>query len=241
MLTLQPSQSLDEFLKMIDCFVRADQYSQSLSARLQLVLLEDNRVGVLNGIDGKDNTLAPTKYRYSSGGVVKNGPHGMLRTKQVTNPQTNTARIFFNYSEIPRDHESYAAQTNLRVQSMPVFYTGYYAVGSYRSQFYNPSNVDADKSVYAQFTGPPTAPRWEESRVIANYQSHDMTLGPNISVMSEWDSVRNDKGLNFLPELFYGKGRAPARDLTGIRQWGLHNAEVQASYFLQDLEECTLA
>ncbi len=237
MINLLPSQSLDELINIVDCFTRADQYAMSLSARLQLVMLEDNRVGILNGTDGRGNPLTPTKYRYSSSGVSKTGQHGQYRVTKQVNTQKNTFRIFFNFSEIPRDYQSYAAQTNLTAQSTTSLYIGANAVGSYRSQFFNPNPVDADFSLYRNFTGPPTAPNWEESRVISNYVSHDMTAGPSVNVFSQWEDVRNKDGYSFLSDLFHGGGKYPPRDLTGIRPWGLHNAEIQASYFLQDLEE----
>lgn len=242
MIFVEPSQTLDELMAAVDRLSHLDFYSHSLSSRLQLTAIEDNRVGVLNGKDGQSFTLVPTNdnYRISSGGVNIYGPHGMLRTKKVVN-QKNVGRIFFFFSEIPRDHHAYAAQTNLSGQTMPVIYGGATAVGSYRSVFYNPNPVNADKSSYASLTGPPTAPNWEESRVIANYVSYDETRGPDVMISTQWENIYNDKGEFFLGKLFFGSGGTPARDLTGIRAWGLHNAEIQASYFLQDVEEGVVA
>jgi|688.fasta_scaffold38864_3 hypothetical protein len=237
MISLSPSVDFDQLEASLDRLARMDQYAMDLSSRLQLVLLEDNRVGVLNGTDGYSSKLAPTKYRYSGSGVNPLGKNGITQRKQAA-----SGRSFFFFSEIPRDHHSYAAQVNLGAQTMPMMYGGAMAVGSYKSNFYEPSPKNSDYDLYRGMDGPPTAPNWEQSRVIANYVSHDVgSRGPSVQVSSQWEGVTNERGEAFLTNLFYGQGRIPPRDLTGLRYWGRHNAEVQTGYFLQDLDEGILA
>lgn len=237
MISLAPSSDLDQLEASFERLARMDQYIMDLSSRLQLVLLEDNRVGVLNGTDGWSTKLAPTKYRYSGSGVNPLGKNGNRARKT-----TASGRSFFFFSEIPRDHHSYAAQVNLGAQTMPIMYGGAMAVGQYKSNFYDPSSKNSDYDLYRGMDGPPTAPNWEQSRVITNYVSHDVgTSGAMVQVGSQWEGVTNERGEAFLPKLFFGQGRIPARDLTGIRSWGLHNAQVQTGYFLQDLDEGVLA
>ena len=237
MISLAPSMDLDQLEASLDRLSRMDQYIMDLSSRLQLVLLEDNRVGVLNGLDGFSTKLAPTKYRYSGSGVNPLGKSG-----NTTKRKNASGRSFFFFSEIPRDHHGYAAQVNLAAQVMPVMYGGAMAVGQYKSNFYDSTPANSDYDRYRGMDGPPTAPQWEQSRVIANYVSYDTgTRGATVSVSSQWEGITNERGEAFLPNLFYGQGRIPPRDLTGLRYWGQWNAEVQTGYFLQDLDEGVLA
>jgi len=237
MISLSPSVDLDQLEASLDRLARMDQYMMDLSSRLQLVLLEDNRVGVLNGTDSYSSKMAPTTYRYSGSGVNPLSKNGMLQQKK-----TASGRSFFAPSEIPRDHHSYVAQVNLGAQTMPMMYGGAMAVGSYKSNFYEPSPKNSDYDLYRGLDGPPTAPNWEQSRVIANYVSYDAgSSGSCVSVTSQWEGVTNERGEAFLTNLFYGQGRIPPRNLMGIRYWGQHNAEIQTGYFLQDLDEGILA
>lgn len=235
MISMSPSVDMDQLEASIDRLARMDQYIMDLSSRLQLVLLEDNRVGVLNGLDGFSTKLAPTKYRDSSGRSVS-------KPNLYSKKKTTSGRKFFFYSQIPRDHHAYAAQVNLAAQVMPTMYGGAMAVGQYKSNFYDPSPSNSDYDIYRGLDGPPLAPQWEISRVISNYVSYDAgTSGTHVSVSSQWEGITNERNEAFLPELFYGKGRIPPRNITGIRYWGLYNAEVQTSYFIDDLDEGVLA
>jgi len=236
MISMAPSMDMDLLEASLDRLSRMDQYSMDLSSRFQLVLQEDNRVGILMGLDGASTKLAPTKYRNSGRG------DNTVGMKPAKAKKTASGRSFFFFSEIPREHHAYAAQVNLSAQVMPSMYGGAMAVGNYKSNFYDPSPKNSDYDMYRGADGPPTAPFWEQSRVITNYVSYDAgTRGPDVRVMSQWEGISNERNEGFLPELFYGKGRIPPRDLTGLRYWGKYNAELQMAYFFQDLDEGVLA
>lgn len=230
---------LDVFAMAVDRLSRMHQYADELSGRLQLVLQEDNRVGVLNGIMGgrSGSMLLPTKYRVSTK-VDRFGSSGMFRKQQVTlasgSPHT---RIVYSY--IPRDYKSHMYAVSLQPTAGSVLYGSSRLFGSLRSTFFDPQPKDSDPDLYTGLDGPPLAPNWEQSRVISNYKTYDQTVqgGSDVAVVSQWEDITNEKGESFLMDHFTGRGKTPKRDLRGLRLWGYANAEVQTAYFVADLEE----
>lgn len=232
--------SLDSLDEMLTRLSNADFHKSHLSARLQTVIQADNYNGVLSGYDGNDRRLIPTKYRASLGGVVSIG-----KPKQV-NVQKRRGTGFFTAfvrDEIPRDYQSYMYTKNLAFSgNVAKVFGGGSSIGGVMSTFFDPTPRPSDHELYRHLVGPPTAPNWDQSRVITNYQTIDRSVaGSRVEVESFWSDIRNERGESFLPQLFYGGRGAPPRDLTGIRYWGLHNATVQAAYFFDDLEDGTVA
>jgi hypothetical protein len=82
------------------------------------------------------------------------------------------------------------------------------------------SSPNLKSSQYKKLTGPPLAPRGEESRVIANFATQTHFEPGRTRVEAAWLDVVSPKGTPFLPFHFEGSGRLPQRDLAGIRPWG---------------------
>lgn len=82
------------------------------------------------------------------------------------------------------------------------------------------SSPNLKSSVYKKLTGPPLAPRGEESRVVANFVTRTHFEPGRTRVEAGWLDVVSPKGTEFLPFHFSGTNRLPQRDLAGIRPWG---------------------
>jgi hypothetical protein len=78
---------------------------------------------------------------------------------------------------------------------------------------------------YKQLTGPPLAPRGEQSRVIANLKTGHGQDGNSFYAVGSWKQVVSVKGKSFLPAHFNGSGHLPVRDLRGVRPWGMREAQ----------------
>jgi hypothetical protein len=75
---------------------------------------------------------------------------------------------------------------------------------------------------YRRLKGPPLAPRFKSSRIIANFvtmsgQNPDGTW----FVRSALLGIVSKKGVPFMLAHFEGRGRLPRRDDRGIRPWGI--------------------
>lgn len=79
---------------------------------------------------------------------------------------------------------------------------------------------------YKGLTGPPLAPSRDGSRSIANLVTDHFQDSQNRWIaIGVWEDVLSDRGVPFLPFHFRGEGYLPIRDLTGVRQLGLAEAE----------------
>lgn len=185
------------------------------------VLIEDNRRGVMQGIDGDGNPIKPTKYRKS---IVQAGA-GKANDK------------FFNASG-----ESFA---NMETRDGFTFanLSGQNAVGFKPGPAHNHSTKE-----YKKRTGPPLAPYGPASRVISNYMVEAIQSPNMVGVEGGWNDVVNEKGVEFLPFHFRGatSSRAtfansiagdnkhlPRRNLVGLRQWGKTQARKELNAWVK--------
>lgn len=233
-------RDLVDLMEMVLRFTNADLYKSHLSARLQVVLQADNYTGLMSGLDGNDVRLAPTRYRQSLGGVSYIG-----KPTKVDMRQRHGRKMFsgFAFDVIPRDYTSYMEMKNIRYTgNVASVFSGNTRIGGTESYFFDPSPRPSSGIYYRHLVGPPTAPNWENSRVITNYATEDESVaGPRVSLYSMWKDIRNEHGEPFLMKLIAGEKNVPPRDITGLRYWGLFNAENQAGYFFDDLEQGTIA
>lgn len=236
---------LDAFMLAVGRLSRMHMYADELSGRLQLVLQEDNRVGVLNARTGGMSTAAviPTKYRVSSGGVDKYGPSGMYRVRRVQSPGSSSRSTSISYSMIPRDYKGHAGAVGIHANMGTTLYGSARLFGSTQSTFFDPSPRPSDPSSYEHLDGPPLAPNWERSRIISNYKTYDMTSPgtSTVEVVSQWEDITNDKGQPFMMEHFTGASNSPRRDMRGLRPWGHANMQAQVLFFVADVEEGVVA
>lgn len=201
------------------------------------VLIEDNRRGVMMGIDGDGNPMKPTKYRHSITQTAAGGAGDKFFDTSGQafdfNPTTASASSFFG-----------ATRANLSGSAQNGPLSGFKP---------GPSNNLTTKE-YKRLTGPPLAPRGPGSRVISNYVVEVMA-GPNmVGVEGGWNDVVSKKGVSFLPFHFHGatSSRAffaasiggdnhhlPRRDLVGLRQWGKTQARKELNAWVTQLMTVT--
>lgn len=139
------------------------------------ILVEDNRAGVLSGLDADGLPLVPTKYRTSQPIPTKPRSGGMQGVASGTAKTSTSANL--------------------------------------------------SSSKYRKLTGPPLAPRGEESRTIANFVTSYIRSGTRWIAIAVWDSVISKTGIPFLKYHFDGSGNNPRRNLAGIRAWGRKAAQ----------------
>lgn len=157
----------------------ADPDLSDLCEILRDVIFEDNKRGVLAGLDKDGMPMAPT--------VRESTPEGHWVRYRL--PDGKPAR--------------------------------YFQAGS--------SPTPGAPPWVSEGSGPPLAPRREQSRVIANLATTYARNGPsNWVVTGTWEDVvstpRSGPGVSFLPFHFEGQGRLPTRDLAGLRPQGLQEA-----------------
>jgi hypothetical protein len=172
------------------------------------VLVEDNRRGVMQGIDGEGKRMKPTKYRTS----LRQTDAGQAGDK------------FFDiqgeaFSNVEGAEEFHFA--NLTGQTDGVGFKP------------GPSGNISQKE-YRKLTGPPLAPRGPASRVISNYTVAPITGNANVvGVEGGWDDVVSEKGVEFLPFHFNGTSRLPRRNLIGLRAWGKSQARKELNAWVK--------
>jgi hypothetical protein len=143
------------------------------------VMIEDNRAGILSGLDKDGNPLAPVTYR---GGAA-------IPTKFRANKKAGHATgTFKSFGPLPNTLD--------------------------------PKGGNLSNKQYKLLTGPPLAPRLDESRVIANFSVIPPYYENGLWVVEGfWGAVYNRKGRPFLHYHFDGDGQK-RRDLRGVRPEG---------------------
>ncbi len=205
----QNKRSFDRVFNAMFRLETVKDYVGPLIAAWTAVLIEDNRRGVMMGVDGEGRRMKPTKYRTS------------LR-------QTSAGEAgdeFFNaqgeaFSNIEGEQEFYFA--NL---------TGQNDVIGFKP---GPSG-NMSRKEYRKATGPPLAPRGPASRVISNYTVEPLAsaTGNTVGVEGGWDDVVSEKGFEFLPVHFNGGKNIPRRNLVGLRAWGKAQARKELNAWVK--------
>lgn len=194
------------------------------------VLVEDNRRGVMQGLQGDGTPMQPTKYRLS---LTQSGAG-------------QAGDLFFN--ESGQEFENFESAGKFHFGSLGGMGAGY-----------KPSPSDNLRTrEYKQMTGPPLAPRGAASRVISNYRINILTGKNRVGVEGGWDDVVSRNGTPFLPAHFFGsqiRTRAPksgifatslsgaaqgynltslpVRNLVGLRQWGKTQATKELNAWIK--------
>lgn len=144
------------------------------------IIVEDNRRGVLAGLDRHGRRVAPVTYRGSTVGPVKTRGRNFGR-----------------------------------------------ASGTYKGG----SGANLSPSEYKKLNGPPLAPRYQQSRIIANLvvTYGAVNMGRTIwQTTGYWKDVVRPDGRPLLPPHFRGarlrRGRLPKRDMAGVRPQGRREA-----------------
>jgi hypothetical protein len=165
------------------------------------IISEDNRTGVLAGLDKDGVPMVPVRYRPKP-------PPGM----RVTDRLSGKANAY---------HRESLKQFRLGqgANKRKGMFAG---LGPAISGMHN----NLSTAEYQLLSGPPLAPRDQFSRVITNLKTS--FTGPPYGeqewqAIGAWDQVVNQKGLPFLFYHFNGIG-LPRRDLRGVRPNGIVKA-----------------
>lgn len=162
-----------------------------------IIMEEDNRRGVLAGLDKDGVPMRPVTYRPK-----------VVPAVRVAKPQKGDA--LKNLVKRFRNGERATAQRGLA--------TGF---GPYAAGLHN--NLTTRQ--YQMLGGPPLAPRDQFSRVITNYKTDFAEIRPGFwTTTFWWEDVVNSKGQPFLRYHFDGTSKLPRRDLRGVRPTGVAKA-----------------
>ena len=164
-----------------------------------LIAEEDNRRGVLAGLDKDGVPMEPVTYRPKPepGHRVTKPPKGKA------NAQIREALKKF------RNGDRASAKVG-----------AFRGTGSHMAGL----NNNLTTAEYRLLAGPPLAPRDQFSRVITNYKADYAKLpSGNWATTFFWDDVVNAKGVAFLKYHFDGIGQKK-RDLRGVRPAGMAKA-----------------
>ena len=186
------------------------------------VLIEDNRRGVMQGLDGDGLPMKPTKYR--------------LSLKQTSAGQAGDQ--FFNAS----------GQAFSSMESAGGFAFANLTGKSNAVGFKGGASDNLTTRQYKKMTGPPLAPRGPASRVISNYVTEAVVESNVVGVEGGWNDVVSKNGTPFLPFHFRGatSSRAtfansisgdnkhlPRRNLVGLRLWGKTQARKELNAWVK--------
>ena len=186
------------------------------------VLIEDNRRGVMQGIDGAGKPIVPTKYRKSivqAGAGQAGDKFFNARGQAFSNMESAGGITFANLSGLPSGQG-----------------------------FKGGTGGNATTSQYKKMSGPPLAPRGPASRVISNYITEAVVETNTVGVEGGWNDVVSKTGVPFLPFHFNGatSSRAtfansiagenkhlPRRNLVGLRMWGKTQARKELNAWVK--------
>lgn len=212
MSTAAPQENKRSFDRVFNALFRLETvtaYVGPLLTAWTAVLIEDNRRGVMQGIDGDGKRMKATKYRKSLRQTAPGGSGDMFFNAQgeaFSNVETPQG---FSFANLTGQNDS------------PGFKPGPSA---------NLSNRE-----YRKMTGPPLAPRGPASRVISNYTVEPLVEngGNTVGVEGGWDNVVSKRGVEFLPFHFEGGKRLPKRNLVGLRAWGKAQARKELAVWIK--------
>jgi hypothetical protein len=186
-----PDSGINRLIARLDQLIDPAPHIRHLGEALEKILVEDNRAGVLAGLDKDGNPLEPTTYRDSGGG---------------------------------------AAYKRRRGKAM-----GTVDLAAFKGFGLGGTNGNLTRKEYQVLTGPPLAPRGENSRVIANLRTRHSWSGKELVVEGAWLDVVSAKGVPFLIAHFQGRNRLPRRDLRGVRPSGRKAARTKVAEWAKAL------
>lgn len=165
-----------------------------LGQRLERIMHEDNRKGVLEGTNKDGQPLKSVTYR--------------------PKPEGRTA--------FP-GHNGGAQPTKARSGGAFGLPSGAFKGPKSATHAGTARNGNLTSAQYRRLDGPPLAPRYDKSRVITNYTTVSDAPpggwdGHTLTVVGFWAEVVDVQGRPFLPRAFR------VRDLRGVRPWGMAEA-----------------
>lgn len=210
------TKGLSNLIKRLGTFtdVRDLRVWEPLLNNLYGVIVEDNRKGVLQGLDKDGKPAPPLRYRNGAGRKtnarsVKRGTFGLQDASAYQG--RGVARGSFTAKTLGRVGLTRVSRTTL------------------------PHN-NLTTEEYKKLTGPRLAPRRDQSRVITNLVMlrHRFERGMWV-VTATWRDVLTPKGKQLLPMHFDSRRSSMKYDLRGVRPWGVQKAGVIARQYVRQL------
>jgi hypothetical protein len=194
------------------------------------VVVEDNRKGVLSGLDAFDQPMPPLAYRFGSGSATsaRSGTAFGTVVKRFKGFSTYTGGKRFKRKPFPGVSVMGVRPNRGKRGPWP---PGGKSGDHDRTRAILPNN-NLSTPAYQQLTGPRLAPRREASRVITNYHTRYGRDAIGWFAEGEWVDVVSADGVPFLEAHFDGVG-VPQYDLRGVRRWGLAEASAAVDAFLR--------
>jgi len=229
--------SFNRVFEMATRLETIEAYVMPLLQAWSNVLVEDNRRGVMMGVDGDGVPMKPTKYRHSITQTSAGGAGDKF---------FDTTGQAFDFNPTTAGASSFFGATRANLSGLP-------QIGPMTGFKPGPS-ANLSTSEYKRLTGPPLAPRGPASRVISNYTVEYIAQPNTVGVEGGWDDVVSKSGVSFLPFHFNGatSSRAffaasiggdnhhlPRRNLVGLRQWGKTQARKELNAWVTQLMTVT--
>lgn len=234
---VQNGNSFSRVFEMMNRLETIEAYVGPLLEAWSAVLIEDNRRGVMMGIDGDGVPLKPTKYRHSITQTSAGGAGDKF---------FDTSGQAFDFNPVTAGSSSFFGATRANL-------SGTADTGPMSGFKPGPSHNLTTKE-YKALTGPPLAPRGPASRVISNYVVEVMAGTNMVGVEGGWNDIVSRRGTPFLSFHFNGAtfSRAffatsiggenhhlPRRNLVGLRQWGKTQARKELNAWVTQLMTVT--
>jgi hypothetical protein len=167
-----------------------------LKYRLAATAMICNKLGILGGQAGSDNAqpaLKPTSEKYRKSDKPKGAP---------------TVNLSFDLS---------ALQSEAQVTQAPPQYGDSVLFTGFKNYAFDGSPQDNPRSHYKNMTGPPTAPQYENSRVITNYAVYGSDESNGFSLECGWEAISSEREPNYFEEKLISPENL--RDLRGATQY----------------------
>jgi hypothetical protein len=190
-----------------------------LSEQIAFVMVEDNRAGVLSGMDRNGNPAPGLKYRGGSGRRTfyraRSSPAFGIPAREIRRGGKATAGMLRFKGLDPRQSRP-DRQGRVRVLA----------------------NNNLSTWAYQQLDGPRLAPRRDASRVIANYEPANppgVRSAGAIVVTCVYRDILSPKGTPLLRAHLRGENGLPRYDIAGVRPAGKRRATTIANAWLRNL------
>jgi hypothetical protein len=176
-----------------------------LKYRLAATVMICNKLGILGGQAGSEN------------------PSPILE-------KTNEKR--YRKSEDPKgaptvnlSYDLAALQTEAQVTQAPPQYGDSVLFTGFKNYSYDDAPITNSRSYYKNLTGPPTAPRYENSHVITNYVVYGSDESNGFSLECGWEGIRSEKNPDFFEEDLIAPENL--RNLRGATQYDVDQIDRQ--------------
>jgi hypothetical protein len=187
------------------------------------IIVEDNRRGVLSGLDKDGEPLTEVTYRGQGAITPRKARSGDFFGSSRKQDRLRTVRSLSRKGVrlVGRSPKGAERSMGDRVRFKGLSDYTFTTRAGVKMIL---ANNNLSTAAYKRLDGPPLAPRREASRVIANLVTGQGRDGDDFFAAGGWQDVVSPKGVPFLGAHFKGENGLPKRDLRGVRPWGMAKA-----------------